>query len=93
MEKKKLEKYQQLFNVTCLVGLILFMIANGTGWLNFIEERIRILLLSLIVAISFLGMLVSSHRLELIRAYEKGIEEEKTKHEKEVKDNDPNSHK
>ncbi len=77
MKKEKLEKLRKLFIAMCLVGWILFMISVETDWLNFLGERIQILLIPLIIAISFIGMLVTFHKLDLIDAYERGRDEGK----------------
>ncbi len=55
----------------------MLMVANETVWLDFLDYRTTLLLLPLIIVISFIGMILSIRKIEVIESYEKGRIDEK----------------
>lgn len=90
MERDKLEKLRFRFGILCAIGIFLFFLMKETTYLDIIEERIQILVVSFTIAISFLCMWLTNDKINLKDAYEKGREEERLfqlieKKKKEVK--------
>lgn len=77
MNKQKLEKVQHIFTITLLIGFIMLMVANETAWLDFLDYKITLLSIPLIIAISFVGIILSIRKIEVIESYEKGRNDEK----------------
>ena len=77
MKKQKLERLRKLFVVFCLIGWILLIINVETDWIDFLPERVRILVIPAIIAFSLLGTWITINKIQLIEAYEKGRDEEK----------------
>jgi len=77
MNKQKLEKVQHIFTITLFIGFIMLMVANETAWLDFLDYKITLLSIPLIIAISFVGIILSIRKIEVIESYEKGRNDEK----------------
>ena len=77
MERDKLEKLRFRFGILCAIGIFLFFLMKETTYLDIIEERIQLIVIPFIIVISMIGMWLTTDKINLKDAYEKGREEER----------------